>query len=434
MNSFMKRKNILIIALILVCTTTLIGAPLTAFSANEVSFTDNTTISLSNGSSFTVMSGSLADSMTIESSYVTFTLSANSNVEIRSYSGGLFTCSGITAYVSCSNSNYSSLDLPGQSSTTIVTVTPSSGACNRESGGGGGGGGGGAVSTPTVPTTTTGQVTVTASGGGKTTLTTSENTIATAELSANTVSSSTDVKIAVDNKATAVASRPIPSGKSIVGNYAYSYTATANSQTVSTFLKNITLTFSYTDSQISGLNEGTLKVYYWDGTQWLALTSTVDKTNNKITAATNHFTYFVIMGEPETPTTMAKPEDYDLKEGDLIRAAGDFDIFIINQFGYKRLFLNPAIFNMYGHLGGWSKVKSVVPATRNAFVTSTYYRYVDSPKVYHQEVTGEDTGILHWVNMTAENFLTQGGKANAIFTINKSEFDWYPKGTDKTSL
>jgi len=66
--------------------------------------------------------------------------------------------------------------------------------------------------------------------------------------------------------------------------------------------------------------------------------------------------------------------------------------------------------------------------------TSTHYRYVDEDKVYHLEVTGGDTGILQWINMTAENFLAQGGTSNAIFTINKSESDWYPKGENKTSL
>lgn len=135
------------------------------------------------------------------------------------------------------------------------------------------------------------------------------------------------------------------------------------------------------------------------------------------------------------PIGLAKPEDYGLKEGDLIRAEGDFDVFIISQYGYKRLFLNPTIFNMYGHLnGGWKAVKTVSPTTRDAFVTSNFYRYVDSPKVYFLEVTGGDTGILHWVNMTADSFLTQGGKPETIFTINKSEFNWYPRGADKTSL
>jgi len=89
---------------------------------------------------------------------------------------------------------------------------------------------------------------------------------------------------------------------------------------------------------------------------------------------------------------------------------------------------------MYGHLGSWNDVKTVTPETRDAFTTSTHYKYVEEDKVYHQEVTGEDTGILHWINMSANDFAAQGGKAEAIFTINKSEFDWYPKGNDLTSL
>lgn len=156
-----------------------------------------------------------------------------------------------------------------------------------------------------------------------------------------------------------------------------------------------------------------------------------------ISVATTIFEEPVPEPEPEPepePTGMVKPEDYGLKEGDLIRAEGDFDIFIINQHGYKRLFLNPAIFEMYGHLGSWDDVITVTPEVRDAFLTSPHYRLVDKDKVYHMEVSGEDTGTLHWINMTAAAFSSQGGKAEAIFTINKSEFDWYPKGPDKTSL
>lgn len=152
-----------------------------------------------------------------------------------------------------------------------------------------------------------------------------------------------------------------------------------------------------------------------------------------LSVATTVFQEPVNPPEPN-PGGMVKPEDYGLKEGDLIRAQGDFDIFIINQYGYKRLFLNPAIFEMYGHLGSWDDVKTVSPATRDAFITSTHYQYVNEDKVYHLEVSGEDTGILQWINMNANDFQAQGGTANAIFTINKSELDWYPKGVDKTSL
>ena len=124
------------------------------------------------------------------------------------------------------------------------------------------------------------------------------------------------------------------------------------------------------------------------------------------------------------------PSNYGLHEGDLIRATGDNDIFIVNQFGYKRLFLNPVIFNMYGHLNsGWSAVKTVAPATRDAFTTSSYYRADGDTKVYSLEVTGEDTGILHWVNKTQAEFL-ESADAKSIFTINGLELAWYSKGSD----
>src|SRR3989344_498840 len=50
----------------------------------------------------------------------------------------------------------------------------------------------------------------------------------------------------------------------------------------------------------------------------------------------------------------AVPGDYGLKEGNTISASGsdDPDVYIVNEQGYKRLFLNPVIFSFYGHLGG----------------------------------------------------------------------------------
>ncbi len=125
------------------------------------------------------------------------------------------------------------------------------------------------------------------------------------------------------------------------------------------------------------------------------------------------------------------PDDYGLHEGDLIRATGDNDIFIVNEFGYKRLFLNPTIFEMYGHLGGWADVKTVSPDVRDAFETSPYYRADGDEKVYRLEVSGEDTGTLHWVNVSQAEFLANAS-VNSIFTINGLESAWYSKGADFT--
>src|SRR3989344_14538 len=79
-------------------------------------------------------------------------------------------------------------------------------------------------------------------------------------------------------------------------------------------------------------------------------------------------------------TNAAKPSDYGLKEGDLISAifSDDPDVYIINEHGFKRLFLNPAIFNFYGHLGGFFNVKLVTPEVRDAYITSSYFRDCES--------------------------------------------------------
>lgn len=423
-------RYILTIAFLLIFAVTLFGYPFVVLAEEELTFIADTTVALSNGLTFSVISGSHCDRMVVYDTYVVFTLSAASSLEIRS--NDKYRLDNTLVTPECSDS-YSRVVFPIQTSVTDVTVTPIGTICTLPITTGGGGGGGGTPSTVKT-TTTTGQVTATASNGGKTTFTTTEGATAIVDLPASAVTSSTNITVSTEAKATVTSSKPVLSGQNVVGGYVYNLIATAGGIAVTTFSKDITLTFTYTDSQITGLNEDTFKVYYWDGSKWTALTGTLDKTNNKITVLTNHFSYFTIMGESTIPTTMAKPSDYGLKEGDLIRAQGDFDIFIISQNGYKRLFLNPTIFNMYGHLGGWKAVKTVTTATRDAFVTSHYYRYIDSPKVYQMKVTGEDTGTLHWVNMTAENFLSQGGKGEAVFTINKSEYDWYSKGADITSL
>ncbi|OGN16247.1 MAG: hypothetical protein A3C88_02580 [Candidatus Yanofskybacteria bacterium RIFCSPHIGHO2_02_FULL_50_12] len=128
-----------------------------------------------------------------------------------------------------------------------------------------------------------------------------------------------------------------------------------------------------------------------------------------------------------------------LKEGDVISAAGssDPDIYIVNTWGYKRLFLNPVIFNFYGHLGGFSKVKNTVSSTRDTLVTSGLFRNCETndQKVYGVESTGEDTGMLHWVNTTGDQAVADDPDFfKKVFCINTSEFNWYPKGAAYTSV
>ena len=133
------------------------------------------------------------------------------------------------------------------------------------------------------------------------------------------------------------------------------------------------------------------------------------------------------------------PADYNLKEGDTVSATGsdDPDVYIVNEMGFKRLFLNPVIFGFYGHLGGFANVKSVSPATRDAFVTSGLFRNCESgdEKVYGVETSGEDVGSLRWVNTSgAQAVADDANFFKKVFCINNNEFNWYPKGAEFTSV
>ncbi|OGN12368.1 MAG: hypothetical protein A3B91_02365 [Candidatus Yanofskybacteria bacterium RIFCSPHIGHO2_02_FULL_41_29] len=134
-----------------------------------------------------------------------------------------------------------------------------------------------------------------------------------------------------------------------------------------------------------------------------------------------------------------KPTDYGLKEGDLISAifSDDPDVYIINEQGYKRLFLNPEIFKFYSHLGGFANIKLVTPEIRDSFPTSGFFRNCEDndQKVYGTSVEGEDTGRLHWINKSGDQAVQEDPDFfKKVFCINRKEFNWYPRGTEFKAL
>lgn len=142
---------------------------------------------------------------------------------------------------------------------------------------------------------------------------------------------------------------------------------------------------------------------------------------------------------PAPVTSRPTPEQHGLKDGDVVGAvnSSDPDIYIVNVFGFKRLFLNPVIFSFYGHLGGFTKVKTVNPTVRDVFTTSGLFRNCETNdlKVYGVEITGEDTGTLHWVNTSgAQAVADDADFFKKVFCINSNEFNWYKQGTPYTSV
>ncbi|KKT80696.1 MAG: hypothetical protein UW79_C0037G0004 [Candidatus Yanofskybacteria bacterium GW2011_GWA2_44_9] len=135
----------------------------------------------------------------------------------------------------------------------------------------------------------------------------------------------------------------------------------------------------------------------------------------------------------------SKPSDFGLKDGDLISAifSDDPDVYIINEQGYKRLFLNPEIFKFYGHLGGFANVKLVTPEIRDSFPTSGFFRNCEDndQRVYGTSVDSEDAGRLHWINKSGDQAVQEDPDFfKKVFCINRREFNWYPRGEEFRAL
>lgn len=268
--------------------------PLTVSAAyNTVQFPQASDIYIATPNiTLTVSAGSNVADITVNPTNVVFTLEkdggGNSSITLTE-SKGFNLSNSASATLVCNANSSSSITLTGPSTigTSLVTVTPTTLVmCTAV---------GGESASITTPSTTTGEVTATASGGGETTFTTTEGTEATIEVSANAVTADTVFKIASVEIDVVADIASAPAGKELVS--AFDLTAFSNEEEVSSFDENIGLTLTYTDSQIADLDESTLKIYRWDGTEWIVLSSVVDADTNTITTTTTTFSYFAIIGE-----------------------------------------------------------------------------------------------------------------------------------------
>lgn len=129
---------------------------------------------------------------------------------------------------------------------------------------------------------------------------------------------------------------------------------------------------------------------------------TVTNPNSQSAVLTNAFTYFP-----------------SVKNGALIRAQGDYKVYVING-KYKRWIQAAEIFKFYPHFG-WNSIEIVTPAARDYFQDSFLVRAEGDYKVY--EINGDRT--KHHLEMTAEQFSISGRKWDMVYVINKKERDFY---------
>ncbi|MCK5475970.1 MAG: Ig-like domain-containing protein [Candidatus Pacebacteria bacterium] len=291
-----------------------------------------------------------------------------------------------------------------------------------------------------IPTSTTGQAAATPANGGIISKTNSDGTSAKIVLPVDALIANAVITINPIVKAEVVASMSLPNEKNIIGDYAYKFTAVnALNNAVNNFEKALVLTFTYTDEQVEGMNEEALRVHYWNEalSQWVMLENgEVNIASNIVTATTTHFTYFAVF---EGEGGIISPSE--IIDGDIIQCQSSdnpFAVYIVKIVGdtkYIRHIVSLEIFDYYAHLK-WENLKQV--DSLDAYSLSGWARVNTgeegtagpNDKVY--EINGDQS--KHWINMTAEDFLSHGGSEPAIYSINQGELDLYTTGVDVMSL
>lgn len=118
----------------------------------------------------------------------------------------------------------------------------------------------------------------------------------------NSLSAGGEVRMQMEStdEAVVVSGQPLPSGKLAANTfYDLSFIKTSDSSSVTSFDQPVTLTFHYTNSDISGIDESTLAAYRWDGSGWVSLdNNAVDTGLNIVIATTQQFiSFFSLIGD-----------------------------------------------------------------------------------------------------------------------------------------
>lgn len=127
------------------------------------------------------------------------------------------------------------------------------------------------------------------------------------------------------------------------------------------------------------------------------------------------------------PPTQAPPQTMvAIPDGALLRARGDYKVWIVKG-GFRRHITSAKIFSFYPHLG-FEKVIEVEPEVLGRYAESALIRAVGDARVYEVDSAGRK----RWLQITAEQFLSSGRRAEAIYDINTAERGFYRTGTSIT--
>jgi len=109
-----------------------------------------------------------------------------------------------------------------------------------------------------------------------------------------------------------------------------------------------------------------------------------------------------------------------ISDGAIVKTADNPDVYIVKYNAgkqYKRLVLNPLVFQSYGHLK-WENLLTVSQEEMDSFVSSDLVRVDGSTDIYQLSPNG-DTGDKYLLTST------QGYDTSSIYTINLTDFNNY---------
>lgn len=117
-------------------------------------------------------------------------------------------------------------------------------------------------------------------------------------------SSDADFQIQQLDKTSVINSTSQPSGYSVLGSHIYQLSAYTDATTsLSSFNKSITVKMFYGGNDLNNVNEGSLRIYRWDGSKWNQLSScSVDTSAKTVSCTTSAFSVFALFAQSNLPS------------------------------------------------------------------------------------------------------------------------------------
>ncbi len=140
---------------------------------------------------------------------------------------------------------------------------------------------------------------ITAVSGGSASLSVAGGSI-TLTIPAGTTVSDAEYQIKQLNSVDALVDAGAPTGYSLAGAHTYDIQSLSDVDTdITAFSHPITVTLAYADSDVTSLDESSLRMYHYHGGSWQSLSScSIDSGANQISCTTDSFSLFALVGTP----------------------------------------------------------------------------------------------------------------------------------------